>query len=457
MKKYVIRITEDLLKKVHAEVLSTGANESVAFLTARHFDTGEKVVFLANTMVDARPTDYLSQGPLHLQISPMYVNRVLNVAEGQRDTVIMVHSHPFEKQIPWYSPTDDYGEAQTSETISKCLEGNPPVGSLLFGQTHVTGRGWTGLTQKKAACTVAVMKGMSFQFHLPRSDEKKESFSRDILDRQIKVLGGRLQTILEALDIGIIGLGGTGSVVAEQLARMGVRKLRLVDHDRVDPSNLSRLYGGTPNDAKKKKYKVDVVSSHLAKINPQIETVNIADTVVRQDVLKCLANCDVIFSCLDRHAPRAVLNELSYQCFVPVIDVGVGLQREHAGVIGGCARATLIGPGLPCLLCHDIVRPEVIMAENLSPEEYEARRADGYVAGLQQNVPSVINFTTLAGSLGVSMFLDAILSQAPKTYSTLLYDISSKEMLQLSGKIREECVCQKRRGSGLNLPFSVAD
>lgn len=457
MKKAVIRLTRDLFKKTQSSVLSTGDDESVAFLTAKHFNTGEKVVFLAETMVEARPTDYLRQGPLHLKVSPMYVNRVLNVAEEQNNTVIMVHSHPFEKDVPEYSSTDDYGEALTSETISKCLMGNPPVGSLLFGQTHVSGRGWTGLTKKSVASPVAVLGGTSFQFHVPQEDLEGSFRARDVLDRQIRAIGEHLQLTLEALDIGIVGLGGTGSAIAEQLARMGVKKLRLVDHDKIELSNVSRLYGSTPVDAKKNKHKVEVVASHLERINHEIKTFNVIDSVMKQEVLKGLSHCDVIFSCLDRHAPRAVLNELSYQCFVPVIDVGVGLQRKNLDVVGGTARVTVIGPGLPCLICQEIVRPEVITAENLSPEQYEARRAEGYVTALQESVPSVIAYTTLSASLGISVFIEMISGVSSMAHSTLLYDIASRETIQVRAKFKDDCVCRKREGKGLSIPFSVAD
>lgn len=455
MKNPSIRILGPLFKDVQARLLSTSPDESVAFLTARHFDTGEKMIFLAATVVPSKSDDYLRQGPLHLQVSPLYINRVLNIAGDQKNTVIMVHSHPFEESIPSYSVSDDYGETLTSETISKCLDTNPPVGSMLFGQTHVSARMWTGLSKKRFPCSVNVLDGTSFQVHMPFSESriKREVF----FDRQIRALGRTTQSQLEQMDIGIVGLGGTGSAVAEQLARMGVKKLRLVDHDKIEKSNLSRLYGSTIRDVQKKKYKVDVVGSHLAKISPHLDLVRVNETVMKYDVLRSLANCDIIFSCLDRHGPRAVLNELSYQCFIPMIDVGVGLQKDESGLVGGAARATIIGPGLPCLICQDIVRPEVITAENLSPEEYEKRRAEEYVTNLQQNVPSVISYTTLAASLGLLMFTELFVPARTKSYSTLVMDLQSKDILKLRPSIKEDCVCKKRLGKGFEFPFSVAD
>jgi hypothetical protein len=454
MKKAFIRILGNLLKEVHEMVLSTGKNESVAFLTANSFDTGEKIILLGNKLVSATPADYLNQGPLFLEVSPMYVNRVLNVAEVEKNTVIMVHSHPFEEEVPHYSSTDDHGEKLTSETISKCLEGNPPVGSMLFGQNHLNARVWTGLTKSQFPSSVSVLNGTRLEIH--NNIFNRESNQDVILDRQIKALGESIQGKLDQLDIGIVGLGGTGSSVAEQLARMGVRKLRLVDHDKIELSNVSRLYGSLPADAENGAFKVNVVKSHLSRISPNLEIHEVTKSVMRQDVLKMLSNCDLIFSCLDSHGPRAVLNELSYQCFVPVIDVGVGLQKGEDSVVGGSIRSTIVGPGLPCLICQDIVRPEVIMAENLSPEEYEARREEEYVVDLPGDVPSVINYTTMAASLGLLQFVD-LLSGTQDSPSTLIFDIGEKEIMRLRSHIEEDCVCQKRIGKGWSIPFSVAD
>ncbi len=456
MKTASIRILDHLWQRAKKEALSGGEDESVAFLTARHFEMPDKIVFLAENLVSPKSTDYLNRGAFHLEVSPLYVNRVLNVAEGLKNTVIMVHSHPFEMEKPRYSITDDRGEALTSETISKCLEGNPPVGSLLIGQALASARGWLGLSKKSIPASVTVLGKTTFQFH-NHSDNRAGSKEHSLVDRQVRAFGTSTQLLLESLQIGIVGLGGTGSAVAEQLVRMGVKNLILVDHDKFEPSNWSRLYGSTWKDTTHNNYKVDIISDHLKRINPKIKLQGVKKSVLTNDVLKSLANCDIILSCLDRHAPRAVLNELSYQCFIPVIDVGVGLQKDQHGVVGGSVRATLIGPGLPCLLCQEIVRPEMITAENLSPAEYEARRAEGYVNNIGQNVPSVISYTSLAGSLGMTMFLDYIAGHWADTYSSTIFDLQTKQTLKLRSDIKNECVCQKRIGKGFSIPFSVAD
>ncbi len=453
MKKSSIRILDELWVRTRDEALSS-SDESVAFLTAKCFESSDKIVFIAENLVPAKDKDYLYRSGVHLEVSPLYTSRVLNIAEDRQSTVIMVHSHPFEKGMPQYSPSDNHGEALTSETISNNLAGKPPVGSLLIGQEKINARMWIGSTKKRFSSAVAILNGKKYWSGYV---ESKNNASSLLVDRQVRAFGSSMQDAIESLDIGIVGLGGTGSIIAEQLTRIGVKNLILVDHDKFEPSNWSRLYGSTFADTKSRKSKVSLVSSYLREISPQLKITAIKDSVMTNNVLKSLASCDLIFSCLDRHAPRAVLNELSYQCFVPVIDVGVGLNKHGEGILGGSIRATIIGPGLPCFLCQEIVRPEMITSELLSPKEYEMRREEGYVSNAQDKEPSVITYTSLAGSFGMMLFLELMAGSGFNKYSTLLYDLVTKDSIKLRSSIKEECVCKKRLGKGFSMPFSVAD
>lgn len=454
MKRTSIRISQQLWHKVRDEALSSGLNESVAFLTAEIYETEDKIVLIADNLVPAKKEDYLRRGELHLLVSPLYTNRLLNIAEAKKQTVIMVHSHPFETGKPQYSITDDYGEALTSETISNCLENNPPVGSLLVGQAVPSARCWSGLSKKTIPADITIAGGNKLVFE---GANNTNSNNIDLVDRQVRAIGMSAQAQLECMEIGIVGLGGTGSIIAEQLVRMGVKKLWLVDNDVFEPSNWSRLYGSTWENINQNQFKVDIVKAHLNRINPNTTLIGIKKSVMTKEALQTLANCNVIFSCLDRHAPRAVINELSYQCFIPVIDVGVGIQRDHDNVIGGAARATLIGPEMPCLFCQEIVRPEMITAEHLSPEEYESRRGEGYVPTRDHHVPSVISYTSFASSLGLMVLLDFISEKGVDSYSSLLFDLQTKRTMKLRSNIKKECVCKNRLGKGLSVSFSVAD
>jgi len=99
----------------------------------------------------------------------------------------------------------------------------------------------------------------------------------------------------------------------------------------------------------------------------------------------------------------------------------------------------------------------MITTEMLAPEEYERRRAEGYTSNTPDKEPSVITYTSLAGSFGMMLFFDLISGHDLRKNSTILYDLSAKESLRLRANIKDECVCKNRLGKGFSVPFSVAD
>src|SRR5207248_1774632 len=71
----------------------------------------------------------------------------------------------------------------------------------------------------------------------------------DRYDRQVRLFGDRGQAVLGKAKVGVIGAGGVGSLVVEYLARLGVGTLVVIDPDRVDVTNLSRVVDATNRDA----------------------------------------------------------------------------------------------------------------------------------------------------------------------------------------------------------------
>jgi molybdopterin/thiamine biosynthesis adenylyltransferase len=68
-------------------------------------------------------------------------------------------------------------------------------------------------------------------------------------------LGDNSDDALQHLRVAIVGLGGGGSHIAQQLAHLGVGQFVLVDPDRIEESNLNRLVGGTVADVQKNEWR----------------------------------------------------------------------------------------------------------------------------------------------------------------------------------------------------------
>ena len=245
----------------------------------------------------------------------------------------------------------------------------------------------------------------------------------------------------------------TGSAVAEQLVREGIKNFIVADHDKFDPSNLTRIYGSYRDT--KQDYKVNVIRKHLKKIQNDIHIKTISGNILSQKTLKHFKNCDIIFSCTDRHAPRSVLNELAYQYFIPVIDIGVGIDSKHDKIVGGTVRVSLSSPSIPCLYCIGIIKSEQILVESLSAKELEKRQKEGYIQGMTDDAPSVITFTTMAAAYAMLLFKDLIFNLINSEANTFILDTTSFETSKLTAPIKKECACTLRMGKADYYPLSA--
>lgn len=444
-----IRMTSDQFSKLKSYLLSD-VRESAAFLIAGFFKNSTGIHFTVRDVLLPEEKDYDHRSQAHIQVSPLFFNKAISRAEANDITVIACHSHPFTGLLA-YSSSDNYGESISSKTVRACLN-ERPMGSLLFSPDKVIGRAW--LTNGKPV-VIDQLRVVDRHMTLYDIANKKNSSLLDTqtYDRQIRAFGVKGQENLSKLTVGIVGVGGTGSSVAEQLAREGVRKFVLIDHDKFESSNKTRMYGsGASNGGD---FKVDIVKKNIQKITPDAPVLVIPKNVISQQVLTSLKDCDVVFSCSDRHAPRSVLNELAHQYFIPVIDIGTGLDVKNGKMEGGSARATLISPSLPCMYCYGIINPETILAESLSKEDMRARQKEDYVRGLDDDAPSVITFTTMAATFGLMMLKDILFGYMDTAANTIALDIKSFETSRIAASIKADCVCTSRMGKGDYIPLSA--
>jgi molybdopterin/thiamine biosynthesis adenylyltransferase len=192
------------------------------------------------------------------------------------------------------------------------------------------------------------------------------------------------------------------------LARLGVGQIALIDNDIVDRTNLNRLHGSTQADADAMRPKVEVVAREIARMALDVRVFPIEAWVGDPGCRDALKSCDVIFGATDDHDGRLFLNRFAYYYLVPVVDMGLAIDvgdGEIPTIHAFDGRVSTIFPGHTCLICRDVIRPSVASAEALkrtSPEEYERRKAEAYVAGGGNPAPAVVTFTTEVACMAVN-------------------------------------------------------
>jgi molybdopterin-synthase adenylyltransferase len=217
----------------------------------------------------------------------------------------------------------------------------------------------------------------------------KEANSSELrLDRQ-NFLGKNSARVLEGSRVAVVGLGGGGSHIAQQLSHLGVGEFVLIDPDIVEDTNLNRLVGATQQDVACGARKVSVAARVIAGVNPGARVW--IETKQWQMCAVALRSCDIIFGCVDSIGERAQLETAARRYLVPYIDIGMDVHKIEEGFfVGGQAAVSL--PGGPCLRCMGIVNDRAL--------EVEAQQY-----GAAGGRPQVVWANGLLASLAVGFFV----------------------------------------------------
>ena len=158
----------------------------------------------------------------------------------------------------------------------------------------------------------------------------------------------------------VVGLGSIGLDIATRLAATGLTHIGLMDFDVIEPVNLDRLIGATAIDALLGRRKIDVaervVRTSATARNITIETF---DTSICEPAgQRAALDYDIVFCCVDRPWPRAVLNQIAYTDLIPVIDGGIAIDAfADGGIRNATWRTHVVAPGRPCLVCNNQLDP----------------------------------------------------------------------------------------------------
>lgn len=365
--------------------------------------------------VEVAPADaYRKRNTSRAVIDPEYLAPIVKKALKTGKGLVFVHTHPWDEDIPEFSSIDDQGEKLLQEFLKIRKLSGPHV-ALVFGKKSCRAR---FLGTRKELKVVALGGSQKVLF-----DPSEISRPHRSLERQVRLLGSQGQHRLDTISVGIVGLGGTGSIVAEELAYLGVKNFLLVDPDIVDETNLNRLVGARRIHIGRSK--VWVAQEQIKRINPKAKVVRVTGSILNGDAASRLLENDFVFCCTDSQASRATLNQIAYQYMIPTIDIGVSISTADNKVDRVTGRVQLLSPGQACLTCQELLDPNIVRQEFMNPEE---RAQDPYFLGIGEPQPAVISLNSTMSSLAVTMFL-AIVADLPSRPRHILYDA-------LQGKVR---------------------
>lgn len=422
-----IRFAQGAFAALRARLRADAPREAFAVLLARRETVGEQVMLKVIETRYPQAADYLAQEGAHLRLRRDYVHQVLCEVNERWDvdTLIDVHTHPFCPVGAAFSGVDDADEQRFLRFLDETFEGLHYASIVLSAsdyaarlwqmdqgrtvaepariRTQTAGEGWPGAELPAAAADAELLRAAT---------DGQSSF----LARSVLALGlENLRRIVQGQTIALVGVGGLGSLVAENLVHSGFHDLHLIDPDVLEVSNLNRIAGAYYEDARQQRLKVEVVQRHLQAINPNARITAHPRNVGDEDLQPVLASADWIVVSTDNHTSRFQAQQAAARYYVPLLSVGANITVTEGRItdMSGEIITARIGDRL-CLHCLGRLNPIRIAAEQ-HPDAHvrEQLVTRGYVTGQEVKEPAVKTLNAMLAALAVDTLINQYTDRQP--------------------------------------------
>ncbi|MBE7566645.1 ThiF family adenylyltransferase [Acidithiobacillus sp. HP-11] len=327
------------------------------------------------------------------------IEAAIDAAESEGLALILVHSHP--SGYPEFSTTDDDSDQVIMPCIFEALgdmHGSAvmlPDGSMIARVYHRSG-------------------GVYPVDLVSMADGDLHYWWRDKPDRMLRPMAftSDMTAELSRLTACVIGVSGTGSIMAEQACRLGFGRVLGIDHDHVEHKNLNRILNTNLADAKDKRAKVHAFSDRANGYRQSDYFTPIEANLFSRKAVLAAAQADVIYCCVDTHKGRMLADRLATSFLLPLFDVGVAIPTRQNGtelaIAEVTARIDYVRPGGSSLADRGVYTPATLQAEDLAesdPDTHAAQVGAGYIERLPEQAPSVITLNMHASSTCMMEFI----------------------------------------------------
>lgn len=420
-----IRIAKSVVNDLKAHHLAEGkSEESLSYLWA--FATPIEDGLIVHVPHNAprvlfAPDCFVNQSYGNVRLDPEVLNGMLvQFAASSYNCLINVHDHWFDKTTS-FSSVDDRDDVvfdtYLREAFEPMLLEHPHIGpareifnvSMVLAQKGVDARLIDSRKQPQfvTASSVHVL-GEHYETMTVGQPRKTPELS-ERFSRQRDFISPSQQSALAAMDVVIVGAGGLGSIVAENLSRVGVGGITLIDDDTLDESNLNRWQGGTPDDIGK--FKAEILSDRLLHMCPEVRVTSICRSIYEPEVEQVLGGGDIIIGALDNDEARYFLNRVCIQYGNPLFDAGVAVTGTRDTTDFSTRYFALIPGVTTCMECTqlEIYDKQKVSQAFMDDQTLQSRRAAGYVLDEEDIAsPSVYFLNQQAVSKLVAEFLNYV-------------------------------------------------
>ena len=355
---------------------------------------------------------------------------ILDAADADNLSIIKVHSHP--GGYPKFSGVDDLGDRRLLPMIRDWMDRDWPHGSaIMLPDGQLFGRILTADNEFTPLQLITVV-GDDLKLWFPNAPHADDG---DFCASHAQSFGRGTTDVLRGLTVAIVGCSGTGSPVIEQLARLGVKRLILIDDDIVEDRNLNRVLHATKAHALSGTSKVMALAEGIRAMGLDTEVIPLDANLATREAIELVAEADLVFGCMDSIDGRYVLNRLATFYTLPYFDLGVRLVADgQSGIEEICGTIHYLQPGRSSLISRDLFSMNDVAADGLKrrdPTAYQQQIEDGYIRGAAEQRPAVISVNLYAASLAVNELLARIhpyRDEPNENFASVEFSLASMEL-----------------------------
>lgn len=331
-------------------------------------------------------------------------------ARDRRLAYLAIHNHGGTDSVGFSGP--DMASHERGYPALLDIARGMPVGALVFARSAVAGDLWFPGCERTALSQAAII-GHGRQLLFPKPETKAAVVG--MYDRQSRLFGDAGQRLLRQTRVGIVGLGGAGSVLAELLGRLGVGEFVLADPQRAEDTNLPRLIAARRRDAivqswlprviahRLRSRKVRMATRNIRRANSEARIEAVPRDFLEADVAARFTDCDFLFLAADTMGARLLFNAIVHQYGIPGIQVGAKIPIAEDGTVGNVfCVSRMVTPEQGCLWCNGLISPARLQDEAVPEAE---RRGYAYVDDPDVAAPSVVTMNAIACAHAADDFL----------------------------------------------------
>lgn len=271
------------------------------------------------------------------------------------------------------------------------------------------------------------------EFHWLSFESVLSAHDWRMLDRMTRFMGQDRQRTLANLRVGVVGAGKTGSEVIEQLFRLPVLEVVIVDFDQLKVENIPDITNAFPEDALIDQPKVEFLIERSSPIFSNTAVRAMVADATTENGLAELRHVDVLISAIDQAFPRIALNSLAIQHLIPMIDSGLAIDADENGNVTSFAgQIQTVMPGMHCLECLNGLIKDRAYEEQMPDVERDLAVASGMTPESREQNASIGAFSKRMANTIILELLNLITGFHP-----LHRRINVDLLGQLDGSTRE--------------------